>query len=155
MLDLRSVKTRPMSDIETAFARVRDIALARGLPGIQEGTSYGTPALRVVRKPLARMKDAETLVLMCAIEEKELLMEAAPEIYYQTDHYKGWPALLIRLAAISDEELGHRIETAWRMPGGEEVAEGVGATAGGIMKAGACRKWIECINVGAANRFTL
>ena len=32
-----------MSDMETAFARVRDIALARGLPGIEEGTSYGTP----------------------------------------------------------------------------------------------------------------
>lgn len=57
-----------MNDIETAFARVRDIALARGLPGIEEGTSYGTPALRVRRKPLVRMKDAETLVFMCAIE---------------------------------------------------------------------------------------
>ena len=27
---------------------------------------------------------------MCAIEEKELLMEAVPDIYYETDHYKGW-----------------------------------------------------------------
>jgi hypothetical protein len=112
-----------MTDIETAFARVRDIALARGLPGIEEGTSYGTPALRVRRKPLVRMKDAETLVFMCAIEEKEMLMEAAPEIYYETDHYKGWPALLIRLAAISDEELGHRIETAWRMQVGTRLVK--------------------------------
>ena len=45
---------------------------------------YGTPALRVRSKPLVRMKDAGTLVLMCAMEEKELLMEAAPDIYYQT-----------------------------------------------------------------------
>ena len=77
-MTLRCMKTLPMSDIETAFARIRAIAMARGLPGIQEGTSYGTPALRVGRKSLVRMKDAETLVLMCAIEEKELLMEAAP-----------------------------------------------------------------------------
>ena len=112
-----------MSDIETAFARIRAIALARGLPGIQEGASYGTSALRVGRKSLVRMKDAETLVLMCAIEEKALLMEAAPDIYYQTGHYKGWPALLIRLAAISDEELGHRIETAWRMQAGKRLLQ--------------------------------
>jgi hypothetical protein len=117
------VKAAPIGNIETAFARVRQVALARGLPGIEEGTSYGTPALRVGRKPLVRMKDAETLVFMCAIEAKELLMEAAPDIYYQTDHYKGWPALLIRLAAISDEELGHRIETAWRMQAGRRLVK--------------------------------
>jgi len=110
-----------MSDIETAFARVRAAALARGLPGIEQGTSYGTPALRVRRKLLVRMKDIETLVLTCAMEEKPLLMEAAPDIYYETDHYKGWPALLIRLAAISDEELGHRIEMAWRMQAGARL----------------------------------
>ena len=110
-----------MSDIETAFRRVRDIALARGLPGIEPGTSYGTPALRVGRKSLVRMKDAETLVLMCPIETKEPLMEAAPEIYYQTDHYKGWPAVLIRLGVIGDAELGHRIETAWRTQAGKRL----------------------------------
>ena len=48
-----------------------------------------------------RMKDAETLVLLCPLEQKEFLMEVSPEIYFETDHYKGWPAVLIRLAAIS------------------------------------------------------
>ena len=111
----------PLSDIETAFSRVRDIALARGLPGIQVATSYGTPALRVGAKSLLRVKDAETLVLTCPIEAKELLMESAPEIYFQTDHYKGWPAILIRLNAISDQELGHRLETVWREHAGKRL----------------------------------
>lgn len=102
-----------MEDIEKAFGRVQAVAKARGLAGIDVGTSYGTPALKVRRKLLVRMKDAETLVLACPIETKELLMQAAPSIYYQTDHYLGWPALLIRLSAISDEELGLRIEAAW------------------------------------------
>ena len=48
-------------------------------------------------------------------------MEAAHDIYYQTDHYKGWPAVLIRLEAISDEELRHRIETAWRTQAGKKL----------------------------------
>ena len=50
-------------------------------------------------------------------------MQAAPEIYFQTDHYKGWPAILIRLNAISDEELGHRLETVWREHAGKRLAK--------------------------------
>jgi hypothetical protein len=110
-----------MTDIETAFARIEAAAKARGLAGIDAGTSYGTPALKVRRKLLVRIKDAETLVLACPIEMKELLIQAAPEIYYETDHYRGWPAVLIRLSAISDEELGLRIEAAWLAQAGEAL----------------------------------
>jgi hypothetical protein len=52
---------------------------------------------------------------MCPIAEKELLLEAAPEIYFETDHYKGYPAVLIRRSKIKLEELRHRIDRAWRM----------------------------------------
>jgi hypothetical protein len=69
----------------------------------------------VRRKFLCRAKDADTLVLTCALEEKELLMAAAPGIYFETDHYRGWPAVLVRLGGISDEELRHRLALAWRM----------------------------------------
>lgn len=41
-------------------------------------------------------------------------MEMAPEIYFETDRYKGWPAVLIRLPAISDEELSQRLADGWR-----------------------------------------
>lgn len=86
-------KGMPLSDIEAAFRRVSDIAMARGLTGVQQSTSYGTPALRVRAKSIVRLKEADTLVLMCPIETKELTMEAAPDIYFQTDQHKGWPAL--------------------------------------------------------------
>lgn len=36
----------------------------------------------------------ETLVPMGPMDEKERLIEMAPEIYFETEHYKGWPALL-------------------------------------------------------------
>jgi hypothetical protein len=48
------------------------------------------------------------------LEQKELLMEAAPEIYFETPHYAGWPAVLVRLAAIGDAELTGRLVEAWR-----------------------------------------
>jgi hypothetical protein len=94
-----------------AFARVR--AAAAHLPEVVEGTSYGTPSLKVRRKSFCRMKDAATLVVMCPLEEKEVLMAAVPEVYFETDHYKGWPAMLVRLAAIEDADLARRLETAW------------------------------------------
>lgn len=98
--------------VEGASARLA--AAASGLPGISVATSYGTPAIKAGGKLLMRVKDADTAVLMCPLEEKELLFESAPAIYYETDHYKGWPALLVRLGAISDEELRLRMENAFR-----------------------------------------
>src|SRR5262245_48761185 len=100
--------------MQTAFKRVLAAARAAKLPGLEVGTSYGTPALRVAGKSFMRMKDPETMVLLGPMEEKEMLMAAAPEIYFETDHYKGWPAWLVRLPKISDAELKHRIECAWR-----------------------------------------
>jgi hypothetical protein len=95
--------------------QARAMKAAAHLPGIEAGTSYGTPAVKVRGKLLTRAKDGETLVLMCPLPEKEMLMEAAPHIYYETDHYKGWPAVLMCMAAIADDELSHRIEQAWRL----------------------------------------
>jgi hypothetical protein len=60
------------------------------------------------------VKNAETIVLSIPIEDKEPLIEMAPEIYYQTDHYRGWPSLPLRAAAIGDEELKQRLVEAWR-----------------------------------------
>jgi hypothetical protein len=97
-----------------AKAQRRVAKLALGLDEVSEGTSYGTPALKVRDKSFTRLKDAETLVLLMPLEQKELLMEAAPEIYFETPHYKGWPAVLVRLGAISDEELTQRLAEAWR-----------------------------------------
>ncbi|OAP40780.1 hypothetical protein AU381_02455 [Sinorhizobium glycinis] len=103
-----------MQEIDTVFARVRRLAEAAGLPETTVGTSHGTPALLVRGKSFARMKDAETLVVMCALEEKEMLMELDPSHFFETDHYKGWPAMLVRLAIIDDAALTQRLIAAWR-----------------------------------------
>ena len=102
------------SDLDRAFSQARLAAAELALPEIAESTSYGTPALKVRKKLLLRLKDADTFVFMCPLEEKEFLMRAAPEIYFETDHYKGWPAVLARRADITGEELKHRITQAWR-----------------------------------------
>ena len=83
-------------------------------PGVEEGTSYGTPALKVRGKLFARLKDADTLVVHSAPDEKEMLMEVDPKVYFETDHYKGWHAVLVRLKSISAGKLRNRLEQAWR-----------------------------------------
>lgn len=96
------------SDIERA-AR-----LAVHLQEVAVSTWYGTPSLKVAGKGFVRVKAPGTLVVMCPLELKEALLEAEPDLYFETPHYHGWPAMLVRLAAIDDERLQDRIECAWR-----------------------------------------
>jgi hypothetical protein len=119
-----SAKRTDTSRLDRVFARVSKAAKASKLPQIQEGTWYGTPALFLRGKSLMRVKDAETLVFRCTLEEKTFLMEAEPAVYYETDHYAGWPAVLVRAAAVSDAELIHCVARAWRLQAPKKLVAG-------------------------------
>jgi hypothetical protein len=88
--------------------------LAAGLPEVEVSTWYGTPALKVRGKGFVRLKAPGVLVVLCPIDLKEALIEADPVLFYETLHYEGWPAMLVRLDEIDDEQLRHRLECAWR-----------------------------------------
>jgi hypothetical protein len=113
-----------LGDLDRVFARVRKAAKATRLPEIAEGTWYGTSALLRHGKGLMRLKDAETLVFRCTLDEKALLIEAEPTVYYETEHYTGWGAVLVRAAAVSDAELAHCVTRAWRLHGPEKPMAG-------------------------------
>lgn len=118
---------RSNEDLDGRFARVVKLAETAGLPEVSLGTSYGTPALLVKGKSFVRMKDAETLVVMCALEEKEMLLELDPALFFETDHYKGWPAMLVRLGAIDDASLTQRLIAAWREKAPSKLSAGFSA----------------------------
>src|SRR5258706_10176369 len=95
------------------FDLIRELALK--LPGVEEGTSYGTAALRVKGKFLARLKeDGQSVVFRVSFDERELLMQTKPEVFYITDHYLGYPAVLLRLSKASKKEAADIVEMAWR-----------------------------------------
>ena len=95
------------------FAAVRRLALA--LPGVEEGTSYGTPAFKVRGKLLARLReDGETLALRVGFDLRDLLMNADPETFYVTDHYRGYPYVLVRLPRVARTRLREVLEEAWK-----------------------------------------
>ena len=102
---------------------VRVVKLARTLPGVEESLSYGTPALKVRNKFMCRLKeDGATLAYKCAsMDEKEFLLASDPAVFFETDHYKGWPSLLIRLDRITDAALLHLLEQVWRREAGKKL----------------------------------
>lgn len=63
---------------------------------------------------LVRVREPGILVLPCDLDEKEMLLQVAPEIFFQTKHYEGWPGILVRLDKIEDDELAEMITKAWR-----------------------------------------
>jgi hypothetical protein len=53
--------------------------------------------------------------LLESVDEQECLIQAQPELYFITDHYRGYPAVLARLRALSVPEARMRLERAWRI----------------------------------------
>lgn len=72
------------------------------------------------------------MVLPCMPGDKALLLEAVPEIDVERDCYRGRPLMLARIEAISEKELRHRVEIAWRIGAtGRMVRGGEGGSARG------------------------
>ena len=89
-------------------------AIALELPGVEEGTSYGTAALKVRGKLFVRLKeDGETIVLRTDEFERSHLMQSHPKMFYITDHYRDYPWVLVRLRAVRRPMIKALIEGAW------------------------------------------
>jgi hypothetical protein len=78
----------------------------RALPGVEEGTSYGTPAWRWKGKLLARLhQDGQSIVLKVGDETRDHLLQADPGTFFVTDHYVGYPMVLAHLDRLSAADL--------------------------------------------------
>ena len=103
------------------FATVRQIA--QTLPGAEEGTSYGTPAFKVKGKLFARLhQDGESLVVGVDFDEREEMMNAAPEKFYITDHYRNYPWMLVRMSKVRPDELRDLLIGPWRRAGPKNLS---------------------------------
>src|SRR2546427_3711577 len=100
-----------------SFATVREMGLA--LPGVEEGTVYGSPALKVRGKMFAciaihRSADPESLAVRIDFDQREELMAADPNTYYLTDHYVNYPVVLVRLTRVHPDALRDLLLMGWR-----------------------------------------
>ncbi|HWY26969.1 MAG TPA: MmcQ/YjbR family DNA-binding protein [Candidatus Angelobacter sp.] len=89
--------------------------MAIQLPNVEEGTSYGTPALKVKKKLFVRLREeGDAIVLKMPFDQREELIASEPETYYITDHYREYPWVLVRLATVKSEVLPDLLRTAYR-----------------------------------------
>ena len=91
-------------------------AVAFSLPGVEEGTSYGTPGFKVNGKFITRLRrEDDSLVLVdVGFDEREMLIEAEPATFHITPHYKDYPAVLARMASVDPGSLRNFLERRWR-----------------------------------------
>jgi hypothetical protein len=107
-----------MSRSSLTFDTARKLALA--LPGMEEGTTYGTRALKVRGTFMACVpshKSAEpgSLVVRVDVNRRADLLEEAPETYYLPHHYVNYPFVLVRLSRLTRDALQDLLKTAWRL----------------------------------------
>jgi hypothetical protein len=96
---------------------LRRIALT--LPGVEDASSHGTPGFAVKGKFLAWVRDDDVLVIKIDAMHRDVLMQAEPDTFYITDHYRpvrsnGWTYLLVRLAKAREGDVQELFERAWR-----------------------------------------
>ena len=98
----------------TTWSKVCKLALK--LPGVTEGKSYGTPALHVRKRFLARLKeDGESVAIKIDFADRDVLLELDPAAFYLTDHYRPYPAMLVRLKEVRRDLLEPLLQQAWRL----------------------------------------
>ena len=59
--------------------------------------------------------EPETLVVRVGFEERQWLMEDAPETDYITDYYRSHPVVLVRLSRIDRDALRDLLSVSWRL----------------------------------------
>jgi hypothetical protein len=96
------------------FDDIRKLTLA--WPEVEDGTSYGTAALKVRKKLLARLKeDGDSLVVLgVPLDERDMLVESQPKVFYFTDHYKDYPMVLVRLSKAKRANVEPLLRRRWR-----------------------------------------
>jgi hypothetical protein len=90
------------------FDSLRKVGLA--LPGVEESTAYGSPALKVHGKllacvPVNRSAEPGSLAVRVDFDDRAELLAAAPDIYYVTDHYLNYTSVLVRLSRVTPDVL--------------------------------------------------
>ncbi len=89
-------------------------AFALSLPATELSTSYGKPAVKVNGKAfLYPGREQGSFAIASPLPEKELLMETDPGTFWETDHYRGWPAVLVRYGSRDPERIRLVIARAW------------------------------------------
>lgn len=111
----------PRRATAAGFDLVRTIG--RTLPGVEEGTAWGVPALTLRGRMIACMAshssaEPNTLVVSIGFDQRDAMIADDPETYYLEPHYLAHPSVLVRLSKIEPAALTDLLQSAWRFVDG-------------------------------------
>jgi hypothetical protein len=88
------------------------VAFALSLPGTELSTSYGKPAVKVNGRAFLYTghEQRSSFGVAIGLDTVEMLKETDPDTFWQSPHYEGWPAVLIRFDSADPERVRSVIE---------------------------------------------
>jgi len=62
-------------------------------------------------------------VLKVNFDSRDAMLTAHPDVYFITDHCRGYPAVLVRLSKVRHAQLGALLEDSWRFSAPKKLAQ--------------------------------
>ena len=95
-------------------AQLRKVALS--FPEAHEKPSYGRPSYFIAKKFFTRLRDEDASIvwIVDSIDERDNLIELDPKTYFITEHYRDYPAVLVRTARINETMLRKMLDRRFR-----------------------------------------
>ena len=117
------IRDRKRSQVKVRWPAAFDVVKELGcsLPNVEAATRYdGAPVLKahgvfMAGQAMHTSAEPDTLVVRVELEEREGLLEDAPDTYYVTDYYRRYPVVLVRLSLLNRDVLRELLTESWRM----------------------------------------
>ena len=97
------------------WPEVKALALGLNLPDVAESTSWGQPNLKAHGKLWVWWSPSEDApVFKVPFEEREMLIEAEPDTFFFTPHYRNHPSILVRPDRLDPDWARANLLRVWR-----------------------------------------
>jgi hypothetical protein len=116
------MKKKPAAKSPTSKSKARGVTAAQlkkialAFPEALEKPSYGQPAFFIAKKFFTRLRaqDNSLVMIVDGMDSRDMMLELDPKTYHITDHYKDYPAVLVRMERVTPEEVRIMLERRWR-----------------------------------------
>lgn len=97
------------------YESLRKVALGLDLPHVEDATSWGQPSLKAHGKLWLFWSPSENApVFKVPFEERDMLVEADPDRFFFTDHYKNHKLVLMQPDNVDLQWVRSNLIRVWR-----------------------------------------
>lgn len=121
-----------MAKKPVTYETLKKLALSLNLPGVTEAVSWGQPCLKAHGKLWFFWSPSEDApVFKVPFDERDMLVEAAPEVFFFTDHYKNHQLVLARPDRLDFDWARENLIRVWRAQAPKRLLKAYDAASGG------------------------